>query len=498
MASKPVEKFLPAVIGSLHQERAEGVLKLEQNDGCRRLFWWNGDLIYLQSDVAGEQFGNYLLRQGVLDLPALQELLAPGEGPRFGEKVVQWGLLSKEERDEHLKTLMTQILLHALEHSVVDISWEPCSIGDRLTGDLYFTLHHRQLVWACFQELRNLKELSDLLYAQTAWRWKAPADLLISLKDLPLNPRIAYALSFLGPEPIGFETFMGLTELEEEETARLLLSLWALGGLELIEGELPFSTKQAGRTPPSKRPEPVQPPPAPVPPRPPAVAAKPIPPPAPAPTSLPLIPPPPILPPASQAPPPPLFKEPVITIELAHEEEEEKIDYAVGGVLPPRPEAGVEAEEEETASPVRNARRLFNKAKILIMQERASEAIRALEQSLKLDPDSPKAFEAWLLLGKLRLGNPAWSTRAIEALQAASRLQPKSAEPWALMGELYLRKGFKANALGCFKKAIELDPSVPIPPELNLAEDAGEIKEPATLIGRLGTGLKAMLKKDKG
>ena len=121
----------------------------------------------------------------------------------------------------------------------------------------------------------------------------------------------------------------------------------------------------------------------------------------------------------------------------------------------------------------------------------------ALEQSLKLDPDSPKAFEAWLLLGKLRLGNPAWSTRAIEALQAASRLQSKSAEPWALMGELYLRKGFKANALGCFKKAIELDPSVPIPPELNLAENAGEIKEPATLIGRLGTGLKAMLKKDK-
>lgn len=496
MAAKDVAKFLPAVIGSLHQERAEGVLVLEQNDGCRRLFWWNGDLIYLQSDVAGEQFGNYLLRQGVLDLPALQELLAPGEGPRFGEKVVQWGLLTTEERDQHLKTLMTQILLHALEHGVVDINWEPCSIGERLTGDLYFTLHHRQLVWACFQDMRNLKELSDLLYAQKEWRWKAPADLLLSLRDLPLNPQSAYALSFLGPEPLGFETFMGITELEEEETARLLLSLWALGGLELIEGELPFSVKRAQQAPPSPRPEPVPPPP-------PAVVAPPllkpnppqVPSPAPAAPKISA----PILPPAAAAPsiPPPPPREPRITIELEQVEEEAKIDFAVGGVLPPRPEPGADAEEEEGSTPVRNARRLFNKAKIMIMQERASEAIRALEQSLKLDPDSPKAYEAWLLLGKLRLGNPAWSTRAIEALQAASRLQSKSAEPWALMGELYLRKGFKANALGCFKKAIELDPSVPIPPELNLAEDAGDIKEPATLMSRLGTGLKAMLKKDK-
>jgi tetratricopeptide (TPR) repeat protein len=500
VTAAPVGKFLPAVIGSLHQERAEGVLVLEQNDGCRRLFWWNGDLIYLQSDVAGEQFGNYLLRQGVLDLPALQELLAPGEGPRFGEKVVQWGLLTTKERDEHLKTLMTQILMHALEHGVVELRWEPCPIGDRISGDLYFTLHHRQLVWSCFQELRNLKDLSDLLYAQTGWRWKAPAELLISLKDLPLNPRIAYALSFLGPEPLGFETFMGLTELEEDETARLLLSLWALGGLELIEGELPFTTRNIPRVPPSPRPEPVQPPPGsrlvpppllrpnppeakPQTPHPPA--ANPAPPPlasAPSHTSIPLIPPP--------------FKEPVITIELDQEDAEANIDFAVGGILPPRLEAGAqEAEDEEASSPVRNARRLFNKAKIMIMQERASEAIRALEQSLKLDPDSPKAYEAWLLLGKLRLGNPAWSTRAIEALQAASRLQPKAAEPWALMGELYLRKSFKANAIGCFKKALELDPSVPIPPELNLAEEVGEIKEPATLIGRLGTGLKAMLKK---
>ena len=68
-----------------------------------------------------------------------------------------------------------------------------------------------------------------------------------------------------------------------------------------------------------------------------------------------------------------------------------------------------------------------------------------------------------MLLGRLRLNNPAWSTRAIEALQMASRLNPRAAEPWALMGELYRRKGFKANAQGCFRRALELDPSVAVP-----------------------------------
>jgi hypothetical protein len=31
------------------------------------------------------------------------------------------------------------------------------------------------------------------------------------------------------------------------------------------------------------------------------------------------------------------------------------------------------------------------------------------------------------------------------------------------MGELYHRKGFKANAQGCFRRALELDPSVAVP-----------------------------------
>jgi tetratricopeptide (TPR) repeat protein len=501
LASTPAGKLLPALIGALHQEGAEGELFLEQSDGYRRLFWQHGDLVYLQSDVAGEQFGNYLLRQGILDLPALQELLAPGEGARFGEKVVQWGLMTREERDGHLRTLMTQILLHALEHPVVDVRWEPVPISERLAGDLYFTLDHRNLVWSCLQDIHSLRDLSDVLFAQSDWRWKAPKDLLLSMKDLPLNPSIAYALSFLGPEPLGFETFLSLTELGPDETARLLMSLWALGGLQLIEGEMPVVPRrrvgEAVQPQPPAKAEAPKPPPVPQPPPVSAAAAPPAIPVAAIPVAA--------IPPTPSSPiPPPRIPDPQITIEtidLDTEEPAERISLAVDGAPPPSPEFTLGPEDDDNSSPLRRARRLFKKAKILILQEKSSEAIRALEQSLKLDPDSPQSYEAWLTLGKLRLGNPAWSTRAVEALQAASRLQAKSAEPWALMGELYLRKGFKANAVGCFKKALELDPSVPIPLELDLEGDGPkEIKEqtpPPTIMGRLGSGLKAMLRREK-
>jgi cytochrome c-type biogenesis protein CcmH/NrfG len=110
----------------------------------------------------------------------------------------------------------------------------------------------------------------------------------------------------------------------------------------------------------------------------------------------------------------------------------------------------------------------MNHARMSAQQERTVEAVRLLEQAVQLDPDGDVAYDAWLLLGQLRSTNPAWSTRAIEALQNASRLKPRKAEPWASMGEIYHRKGFETNAVACFKKALGLDPSVAIPKDVDL------------------------------
>jgi hypothetical protein len=479
----PPIRNLPVLMGAVRQERLDGELLLEQNDGARRLFFSRGEIIHLKSDVAGEQFGNYLLRQGILDFPALNELLANEERYRIGEKVIQWGMMSLEERDCHLASLQEQIMIHALEHAIITFEWTSGPMDRRLEQDLHFRLHHRAFVWSTFQESHHLTDLLDILAEETAWRWEGRKDLLDTVSDLPLNPGTAYALSFLGADPISFETFRSLSHLDEEGAGRLIAALWALGGLALTGGRLPSPVPKA---------KPQAAPPRPTPPVP--VPAPPVPPP------LPLIPPPKGSSPRASLPP--LELEPSADtaqgqpefLEVEAEPSQpagEPPTVPVRGPLPrpetraplpepppppleplpppqiPAPQIPAPQPPPEEESSVR-ARRLLKRAHLQLLQDHTVEAVRTLEQSVQLQPEGDAAFEAWLLLGQLRLANPAWSTRAIDALQCASRIRPKAAEPWAAMGELYNRKGFQANAVACFRRALELDPSVPIPPDVDL------------------------------
>lgn len=459
--------FLPALMGSLHQQRADGELVLEQNDGTRRLHWEEGNLRYLRSDAVGEQFGNFLIRRGVLDMAALKELLSDGEGARVGDRVVQWGLMTVSERDERLSELLGSVLLHAMEHPILKLTWNPGIMDGSLAGgDLQFRLDHRSLVWSTFQNAKVDHDLVEMFRGEPDWRWGARPDLLESLSDLPLTPTLAYALSLLGTEPLGFETMASLTGLPPEEAARLVATLWSLGGLSLVRGELPLLASEPSSPPRLD------------------LAFEPEPQVEEAPEAEPIV----LLqedeevePPLAPLPPPRIEVQdrafhPLPEIPDPHE--------PTPSSLPLMPSAA----EEGALSARERARRLTIKAKSYLMQSRTSEAIRALEQAIKLDGDSPSAYEAWLTLGRLRLANPAWSTRAVEALQVASRLNSRAAEPWVLMGELYHRKGFRANAQGCFRRALELDPSVALPSDHYL-EEAADLRAGHGLMDRLKAAL---------
>ncbi len=415
---------LAAMLGFLQQTRAEGELVLEQNDGTRRLFVRNGDLCYLRSDAVGEQFGNYLIRLGVLDYNALKDLLAE-DGARVGDRVVQWGLMTEEQRDMRLRELFGNILLHAVEHPVLSMSWNAGVLGGSLGQDLQFHLDHRRVVWDVYRQMQTLDVLVEKFESEPTWKWHSREGLLDALADLTLTPQLAFAISQLGREPMSFATFAAVTGLGDPEAARLLAALWALGGLELEKGEwsaFPQAQKKAA-----------------------------------APEAAPLI----------QEPAPVKREDPLLS-------------PPEGARALPVPGLEIESPQIDSPqidSPQIKARLLFRQAESLYTQGRTSEAIRALEQSIKLDPDSPRSFEAWMLLGDLRQGNPAWSTRAIEAYQAATRAQPRKGEPWLCMGQLYHRKGFATNATGCFRKAMELDPSLEIPDQTAIPDHPAPHRE---------------------
>ena len=433
---------LPTLLAALRQNQLDGELVLEQNDGYRRMYWQKGELVYLQSDAAGEQFGNYLLRRGILDYSGLNQLLASDERSRLGEKVIQTGLMTVDERDAHLRQLQEQVMINALEHPILHLEWHPESSNERLSEDLHLKLDHRHFIWNTFLEAHNLQATVEQLQACTDWRWEGIPGLLEAVSDLPLNPATAYALSFLGCEPISYDTFLSLSGLHEDDAARIFLVLWAVGALSLTQGEPPR---------------------------------------LPAPPS----PPDPLLPPLPEVP---RTGTPEIELDL----EPDSAGPVVPEFLDPEPEAPAPGPGAPTST--QRARALTRKAKSFQLQERIGEAIHCLELSVQLDPDSEYAYETWNLLGNLRMSNPAWSTRSINAFQAATRIQPKSAEPWVGMGVVYYRKGFRTNAVACFHKALELDPSSPIPPEVDYRDLEAELPpEPSSQPKSLFSRFKSVL-----
>lgn len=425
------------MLGFLHQTRAEGELVLEQNDGTRRFYLKDGDLCYLRSDAVGEQFGNYLIRLGVLDYNALKDLLAE-DGARVGDRVVQWGLLTEAQRDERLRELFGSILLHAVEHPVLNMTWNEGALGGSLGQDLQFKLDHRVLVWEVYRQMQTLDSLVEKFEDESEWKWAARAGLMDAVADLTLTPKLAFAISQLGREPMSFATFVSVTGLEEPEAARLLAALWALGGVEMEGAER--SSLASTRTQAPQAPKPGGTPPA-------QASEK-------APSAEPTA--------TDESDPEPVYEgvdDPLPLLDIPVPPP--PIALSVPTAPSPTP---IAPETESGPDPaIAKARALYYQAEGLNTQGRTSEAIRALEQAIKLDPDSPRSYDTWMLLGELRQGNPAWSTRAVEAFQAASRAMPKKGEPWLLMGQLYHRKGFGTNATGCFRKAMELDPSLEVP-----------------------------------
>jgi hypothetical protein len=557
---------LPTILATLRQQRADGELVLEHNDGTRRLYWRKGELVYLHSDVAGEQFGNYLLRQGVIDLAGLNQLLAKDTRYRLGEKVVQWGLMTVEDRDAHLCRLQEQVMVNALEHPIIHLAWNPGSLDARLSEDLDLKLDHRRFIWNTFQEAHHLQPTCDHLRGHLDWSWEGIPRLLEQVSDLPLTPADAYAISFLGPEPIGFETFLVLSGLGEDEAARLFLSLWAVGALVMTQGQLPPLVAAGAEpdgpvTPPSIAPpvsawpdpagaEPAAPggpepddprlepdfagsctpefldvedpdgteslagnaspagprprdpevsPAGPVParveqspagPRPAGLDVSPARPLPPWPDLPPVVPLPvrdePIAPtgarpggldvsPAGPLPAWPSFP-PVAPLPLRGDPftGEPRLEPAPPPGLDPFPSGppplppDLNLPPAAPLSPLERARGLHQKARQLHYKGHTGEAIHALELAVQLDPASTEAYAVWVLLGQLRMSNPAWATRSINAFQAAARIRPKAANPWIAMGQIYLRKGFQGNAVACFHKALELDPAVEFPPDVDL------------------------------
>ena len=448
MEGANVQKSLSVLLGTLRQSAGDGELILRQNDGVRSLYLSQGELIHLRSMVAGEQFGSHLLRKGIFDLRMLEQLLASDQNQRIGVKVIQGGFLNPAERDEQLRELQEMVMVCALERPIHHWAWNPGSKERFLSDDLHFQLQHRHFVWRTFQGSKDLVDLLEELEHQTSWKWQGLGDVLGILSDLPLTPNIAYALTFLSTEPISFETFQFLSNLPPKEAGQLIGTLWALGALALCEGKLPA-----------------------LPPEMPVAALRNLPVLSPQPT--PVMDPKGLNLPADQQPP---LHQPIPAGQagnLPPSRIPEKPSPSPLDRTSPQPQAAPPVSEDGVLQ-------LILRARQQISGGRPADAIRTLEEAVSLRPNDDESYEILLMLGNLRMANPAWSAKAIANFRNAARIHPEKAEPWIAMGAVYRTNGFDLDATNCYLKARKLEPAVQVPADMDFSDSTvpnGQIRE---------------------
>ena len=74
------------------------------------------------------------------------------------------------------------------------------------------------------------------------------------------------------------------------------------------------------------------------------------------------------------------------------------------------------------------------------------------------DPGDPENYRRYVEVAGLYFQMKEY-VRAVEELGRASELRPALSEPHVLMGDCYVRLGRKKEALACYRKALELNPS---------------------------------------
>ena len=116
----------------------------------------------------------------------------------------------------------------------------------------------------------------------------------------------------------------------------------------------------------------------------------------------------------------------------------------------------IDPESLKEEDPVEKAREIYRKAKTLYTVQNYPMAIRALEESIKLDETRA---DYYLLLGKCQAKIPEMKHKAETSLRQASEMESWNAEPYAELGMLFYSERLYKRAEGYFRKALELESS---------------------------------------
>lgn len=159
---------LPEVLQTVHHYRVPGVLLVRRDAVEKKIYIWNGDVIFASSNDREDSLGNVLLRAGKLtpaqyeeSVARLIESRASQETRRHGAVLVDMGLLTPEELFASVTRQVRDILYSVFNWEEGEVSF---SVGRYRTDEIIqLEVPTRQAILAGVRSVRDARRLVAFL-----------------------------------------------------------------------------------------------------------------------------------------------------------------------------------------------------------------------------------------------------------------------------------------------------------------------------------------------
>lgn len=251
---------LPEVLQTVHHYRVPGVLLVRRGELEKKIYLWNGDVIFATSNDRQESLGNVLLRSGALtqeqfdaSVKRLVEARAAEETRRHGAVLVDMGLLTQEALTASVTRQVRDILYSAFDWEEGSVSF---TVGRFRTDEIIqLDIPTRAAIVAGVKAVRDARRLIALL--GPSWTVFDPSYAPAEIGDVALEAAEIRLLQHVD----GTKTLRELVGLGPGDASHNAKLLYAFFVLKLISRrdvtsrtsvkKIQWSTSGGGYAPPS-------------------------------------------------------------------------------------------------------------------------------------------------------------------------------------------------------------------------------------------------------
>jgi hypothetical protein len=224
---------LPEVLQTVHRYRVPGVLVASRGEVEKKIYIWNGDVIFATSSDLNESLGNVLLRSGVLtraqfddSVKRLIEARAAEETRRHGAVLVDMGLLTPEALFASVTQQVRDILYSVFDWEEGEVSF---TVGSFRTDEMIqLEIPTRQAIVAGVKAMSDARRL--IAFLGPSWTVFDPSYAPSEIGDVALEAAEVRLLQHVD----GTRTLRELVSLGPADAGHNAKLLYAFFVLKLI------------------------------------------------------------------------------------------------------------------------------------------------------------------------------------------------------------------------------------------------------------------------